>query len=125
METSGGLSRLSSCQMSNICLTCTLFLLSSAEVAALLLYAKSLGFQDKPDYQRLRQMLSTGAKEKLDFSVPRGVGERSMSKGLDPPTRGKVRTSSQVSCTAIQWYKNSCPEAHKDLISDYVLTVTH
>uniref|UniRef100_A0A3Q3D8P6 non-specific serine/threonine protein kinase n=3 Tax=Hippocampus comes TaxID=109280 RepID=A0A3Q3D8P6_HIPCM len=62
---------------------------STAEVAALLLYAKSLGFQDKPDYQRLRQMLSTGAKEKLDFSVPRGVGERSMSKGLDPPTRGK------------------------------------
>ncbi|XP_077437437.1 serine/threonine-protein kinase VRK2 [Vanacampus margaritifer] len=60
---------------------------STAEVASLLMYAKSLGFQDKPDYQRLRQMLSTGAKEKLDFSVPRVVGER--SKVLDPPTRGK------------------------------------
>ncbi|XP_037127904.1 serine/threonine-protein kinase VRK1-like isoform X2 [Syngnathus acus] len=62
---------------------------STDEVASLLLYAKSLGFQDKPDYQRLRQMLSTGKKEKLDFSVPRGVGERSVSKVLGSPARGK------------------------------------
>ncbi|XP_061546076.1 serine/threonine-protein kinase VRK1-like isoform X2 [Phycodurus eques] len=62
---------------------------STAEVAALLLYMKSLGFQDKPDYQRLRRILSTGAKEKLDFSVPHGVGEKSMSKVLDTPIRGK------------------------------------
>ncbi|XP_061694036.1 serine/threonine-protein kinase VRK1-like isoform X2 [Syngnathoides biaculeatus] len=62
---------------------------STAEVAALLLYVRSLGFQDKPDYQRLKQILSTGAKEKLDFSVPHGVGEKSMSKVPDTPIRGK------------------------------------
>ncbi|XP_077585123.1 serine/threonine-protein kinase VRK1-like [Stigmatopora nigra] len=62
---------------------------STAEVASLLMYVKSLNFQEKPDYQRLRQMLSTGAKEKLDFTVPRGVGEKSMSKALEPPNRGK------------------------------------
>ncbi|XP_057704145.1 serine/threonine-protein kinase VRK2 isoform X2 [Corythoichthys intestinalis] len=68
---------------------------STAEVASLLLYVKSLNFHDKPDYQRLRQILSTGTKEKLDFSVPRGVGEKkSASKALEPPNRGKARCSS-------------------------------
>ncbi|XP_077351660.1 serine/threonine-protein kinase VRK1-like [Festucalex cinctus] len=91
---------------------------STGEVASLLLYAKSLGFQDKPDYQHLRQMLSTGAKEKLDFSVPRGVGERSMYKVLDPPTRGKRtakgRPPSKAKSTAMQVVDDDDDDDEKD-----------
>ncbi|XP_061819605.1 serine/threonine-protein kinase VRK2 isoform X4 [Nerophis lumbriciformis] len=65
---------------------------STTEVAALLQYVKSLRYQDRPDYQRLRKMLSTEAKEKLDFSIPQGPGG---SKVPDHPIRGKRASKSR------------------------------
>ncbi|XP_054654056.1 serine/threonine-protein kinase VRK2 isoform X2 [Dunckerocampus dactyliophorus] len=69
---------------------------STAEVAAFLQYVKSLSYHDRPDYQRLRQLLGTDAKVKLDFSVPHGPGERSTSKVLDPLIRGKRAGKARV-----------------------------
>nr|XP_057919573.1 serine/threonine-protein kinase VRK2 isoform X2 [Doryrhamphus excisus] len=62
---------------------------STAEVATFLQYVKSLRYEDRPDYQRLRQLLATEAKVKLDFSVPQGPGEGSTPKVLDPQIKGK------------------------------------
>ncbi|KAM7408145.1 hypothetical protein PAMA_002027 [Pampus argenteus] len=64
---------------------------STGEVATFLLYVKSLGHQQQPDYQHLKHLLDSGGKGKLDFSMPQGSAGESTSKLLDPPTKDKVR----------------------------------
>lgn len=65
---------------------------STDEVAAFLLYVKTLGYQDKPDYQRLKAVLATSVMGRLDFSAPQGPTGVSTTKVQDQPTREKVRT---------------------------------
>lgn len=40
------------------------------EVAKFLLHVKTLAYQEKPDYQHLQELLSSGASGGLDFSLP-------------------------------------------------------
>lgn len=63
------------------------------EVASLLLYVKALDYQEKPDYQRLRRMLSCGgAAGRLDFSLTRGgTGEGTSSVQDDFTSSREVR----------------------------------
>ncbi|XP_010741672.2 serine/threonine-protein kinase VRK1 [Larimichthys crocea] len=62
---------------------------STDEVAAFLLYVKTLGYQDKPDYQRLKAVLATSVMGRLDFSAPQGPTGVSTTKVQDQPTREK------------------------------------
>ncbi|CAL8255211.1 unnamed protein product [Lota lota] len=57
------------------------------EVATLLLYVKSLGYQKRPDYQMLRGLLGSGVQGRLDFSKPHGCQAAGALK--DPLPRGK------------------------------------
>lgn len=82
------------------CLGDLLLLLSSLadEVASFLLYVKALDYQEKPDYQRLRRMLSSGARDgagRLDFSLPGGGAGEGTSYLQEAPTssRDQVRTT--------------------------------
>lgn len=67
------------------------------EVASFLLYVKALDYQEKPDYQRLRRMLSSGGggAGRLDFSLPGGGAGEGTSHVQDAPTssRDQVRTT--------------------------------
>ncbi|XP_023133017.2 serine/threonine-protein kinase VRK2 [Amphiprion ocellaris] len=60
---------------------------STDEVAAFLLYVKTLGYQDKPDYQHLKDLLASVVTGSLDFSSPQGPAGESDSK--NPHTREK------------------------------------
>uniref|UniRef100_A0A8C4EE73 non-specific serine/threonine protein kinase n=1 Tax=Dicentrarchus labrax TaxID=13489 RepID=A0A8C4EE73_DICLA len=62
---------------------------STDEVAAFLLYVKTLGYQEKPDYQRLKALLTGVVTGTLDFSVPQRPAGASTAKVQDPPTREK------------------------------------
>ncbi|XP_054606618.1 serine/threonine-protein kinase VRK2 isoform X2 [Nothobranchius furzeri] len=53
------------------------------EVALFLLHVKTLDYQDKPDYQLLKALLTKGVTGRLDFSVPAG------SAGRNPRSRDK------------------------------------
>lgn len=68
----------------------TLFL-SLDEVAEFLSYVKTLDYDDKPDYQHLKDVLDSGVRGSLDFSVPQGPVEQSATKVADPHTGEKVR----------------------------------
>ncbi|XP_037543671.1 serine/threonine-protein kinase VRK1 [Nematolebias whitei] len=59
---------------------------STDEVASFLLYVNTLDYQDKPDYQLLKEVLSCGVRGRLDFSVPERVAE---SATKDPPNKAK------------------------------------
>ncbi|XP_062286944.1 serine/threonine-protein kinase VRK1-like [Scomber scombrus] len=59
------------------------------EVARFLLYVKSLGHQQEPDYQHLKHLLVSGGKGKLDFSPPQGSAGECSTKVSDPPAKGK------------------------------------
>lgn len=67
------------------------------EVASFLLYVKALDYQEKPDYQRLQRMLSSGGggAGRLDFSLPGGGAGEGTSHVQDAPTssRDQVRTT--------------------------------
>ncbi|XP_074503096.1 serine/threonine-protein kinase VRK2 isoform X1 [Sebastes fasciatus] len=77
---------------------------STDEVAAFLSYVKTLGHQDKPNYQRLKQLLASSVTGRLDFSVPRGPAVGSTTKAQDPPTRekkaGRARGASKAKAVA-------------------------
>lgn len=64
----------------------------SDEVATLLLYVKTLGYQDKPDYQHLRAVLASAVTGSLDFSTPGGAAVESPAEVRDTSSRDKVRT---------------------------------
>ncbi|XP_056465254.1 serine/threonine-protein kinase VRK1-like [Gadus chalcogrammus] len=64
---------------------------STDEVARLLLNVKSLGYQQRPDYQMLRDLLGSGVQGRLDFSRPHGRPAAGTLE--DPLPRGKVGTS--------------------------------
>ncbi|XP_071337570.1 serine/threonine-protein kinase VRK2 isoform X2 [Trachinotus anak] len=63
----------------------------STEVAAFLQYVKTLGYQEKPDYQHLKQLLASGAREGPDLSVPQRSAGGSTSKVADRHTREKQK----------------------------------
>lgn len=63
---------------------------STDEVARFLLYVKSLGHQDRPDYQRLKDLLASSDQGRLDFSRPQEEpAGKSTAKTPDVPARGK------------------------------------
>nr|XP_033469598.1 serine/threonine-protein kinase VRK1-like [Epinephelus lanceolatus] len=63
---------------------------STDEVAAFLSYVKTLDYQEKPNYQRLKQLLATVVTGRLDLSIPQGPAGESTTKAQDPPTREKT-----------------------------------
>lgn len=60
---------------------------STDEVAAFLLYVKTLGYQDKPEYEHLKDVLASVVTGSLDFSNPQGPAGESNTK--NPHTREK------------------------------------
>nr|XP_020506737.1 serine/threonine-protein kinase VRK1-like [Labrus bergylta]XP_020506738.1 serine/threonine-protein kinase VRK1-like [Labrus bergylta] len=62
---------------------------STDEVAAFLLYVKTLDYQEKPDYLHVKKLLGSVVKGKLDLSVPKDPAEKPTTKRQDPPTREK------------------------------------
>ncbi|XP_029691207.1 serine/threonine-protein kinase VRK2 isoform X2 [Takifugu rubripes] len=58
---------------------------NTEEVAKFLLHVKTLAYQEKPDYQHLQDLLSSGASEGLDFSLSTG------------PTAGPLNESPEMS----------------------------
>ncbi|XP_022062500.1 serine/threonine-protein kinase VRK2 isoform X1 [Acanthochromis polyacanthus] len=60
---------------------------STDEVAAFLLYVKTLEYQDKPDYQHLKDLLASVVTGSLDFSSPQGPAVESDTK--NPHTKEK------------------------------------
>nr|XP_019952785.1 PREDICTED: serine/threonine-protein kinase VRK1-like isoform X2 [Paralichthys olivaceus] len=59
------------------------------EVAAFLLYVKTLGYQDKPDYKHAKDLLAGAAGGRLDFSMPECPATASSARVVDPGTREK------------------------------------
>ncbi|KAG7229914.1 hypothetical protein INR49_009632 [Caranx melampygus] len=66
---------------------------STDEVAAFLLYVKTLGYQDKPDYQHLKQLLTSRDRGGRDTSVPRGSAAESPPRAADPHNREKQKAA--------------------------------
>ncbi|XP_041645178.1 serine/threonine-protein kinase VRK1-like [Cheilinus undulatus] len=62
---------------------------STDEVAAFLLYVRTLDYQEKPDYQHLKKLLGNVVKGKLDFSVPEDSTEKFTTKRRDPAVKEK------------------------------------
>lgn len=65
--------------------------LSLDEVAEFLSYVRTLDYQDKPDYQHLKEILASVVRGRLDFSMPQGPVGESATKVADPHTGEKVR----------------------------------
>ncbi|XP_028278561.1 serine/threonine-protein kinase VRK2 isoform X2 [Parambassis ranga] len=53
---------------------------STDEVASYFLYVKTLDYQDKPNYQHLKDLLGSVVKGRLDFSMPQGPAGPSATK---------------------------------------------
>ncbi|XP_045926462.1 serine/threonine-protein kinase VRK1-like isoform X1 [Micropterus dolomieu] len=72
---------------------------STDEVAEFLLYVKTLDYQNKPNYQLLKDLLASVTTGRLDFSMPQGPAGKSTTKVDDAPTRekkaGRARGSSK------------------------------
>ncbi|KAM9847384.1 serine/threonine-protein kinase VRK2 [Aulostomus maculatus] len=79
------------------------------EVATFLLYVKSLGHQQRPDYLQMKDILASGGQRTLDFSMPPGPGRESTSKVLVPPKRGKK---------AARGSRSAAPEMDDDAYDD-------
>ncbi|XP_030298362.1 serine/threonine-protein kinase VRK2 isoform X2 [Sparus aurata] len=62
---------------------------STDELAEFLLYVKTMGYQDKPDYQYLKVLLASTVTGRLDFSAPQGPAGASATKVQDPQTKEK------------------------------------
>ncbi len=54
---------------------------------------KTLDYQDRPNYEYLKEVLGGVVKDGLDFSMPQGPAELSSIKVKEPATRKKVRTA--------------------------------
>lgn len=65
--------------------------LSSDDVAKFLLYVKSLGYHERPDYQKLKELLGSSDKGKLDFSRPQDKPAGRLTHS--PPASSKVRSA--------------------------------
>lgn len=63
-------------------------------MASYFLYVKTLNYQDKPNYQHLKDLLGSVVKGGLDFSMPQGPAGPSATK--NPKSREKVRTQAGV-----------------------------
>ena len=83
---------------------------STDEVANFLLYVRSLGYQERPDYLRLKDLLATGAPARIDLSRPHKgqiQGSPTTSDEVpEPPARGKMtgreRWSSKPKAVAME-----------------------
>ena len=80
--------------------------LSLDEVAAFLLYVKTLGYQDQPDYQHAKHLLASAVRGRLDFSMPESPATASSTRVVDPGTREKVRGTD--SCDLSLFNSNHC-----------------
>ncbi|KAM3606910.1 uncharacterized protein V6R79_025362 [Siganus canaliculatus] len=61
---------------------------STDEVATFLLYVKTLGYQEKPDYQTLKAILASPVTGRFDWSVPQAPAGPSTDVP-EPPTKEK------------------------------------
>ncbi|XP_060896796.1 serine/threonine-protein kinase VRK2 [Labrus mixtus] len=79
---------------------------STDEVAAFLLYVKTMDYQEKPDYLHVKKLLGSVVKGKLDLSVPKDPAEKPTTKRQDPTTRekevGGARGASKVKAAATE-----------------------
>ncbi|XP_059215391.1 serine/threonine-protein kinase VRK1-like [Centropristis striata] len=78
---------------------------STDEVAAFLSYVETLDYQEKPNYQHVKQLLATVGTGRLDFSTPkRPAGPESTTKVQDPPARepkaGRAKRPSKAKAAA-------------------------
>ncbi|XP_056291104.1 serine/threonine-protein kinase VRK1-like isoform X2 [Pseudoliparis swirei] len=64
------------------------------EVAAFLLYVKTLDYEDEPNYPHLRRLLAGGVTGRLDFSTPRETSGAPGARRRDPPTGEKTARGS-------------------------------
>ncbi|XP_056291105.1 serine/threonine-protein kinase VRK1-like isoform X3 [Pseudoliparis swirei] len=67
---------------------------STDEVAAFLLYVKTLDYEDEPNYPHLRRLLAGGVTGRLDFSTPRETSGAPGARRRDPPTGEKTARGS-------------------------------
>ncbi|XP_026210411.1 serine/threonine-protein kinase VRK2 isoform X2 [Anabas testudineus] len=56
---------------------------STDEVAEFLSYVKTLDYHDKPDYRHIKDMLDSGVRGRLDFSMHKGPVGKSVTKAAD------------------------------------------
>ncbi|XP_053731026.1 serine/threonine-protein kinase VRK2 isoform X1 [Synchiropus splendidus] len=68
------------------------------EVADLLLYVRTLDYKEKPDYQKIKQLLATGGSGVLDFSAP-GSSDSTTSKKRGRRTTKPISVSDPESDT--------------------------
>lgn len=71
---------------------------SPDELAKFLIYVRTLGYEDKPDYQLLKKLLVCEVTGRLDFSVP---GGHQGSAPKEPFNREKVRTEYNTTLCSI------------------------
>lgn len=61
-------------------------------MAEFLSYVKTLDYHDKPDYRHIKDMLDSGVRGRLDFSMHKGPVGKSVTKAADRHSGEKVRT---------------------------------
>ncbi|XP_035027872.1 serine/threonine-protein kinase VRK1 isoform X3 [Hippoglossus stenolepis] len=94
---------------------------STDEVAAFLLYVKTLGYQDQPDYQHAKDLLASAVRGRLDFSMPEGPATASSTRVVDPGTREKkdevlpaVRRSLRPRTEPVNTYKDDSEDEDEE-----------
>ncbi|XP_031590940.1 serine/threonine-protein kinase VRK1-like isoform X1 [Oreochromis aureus] len=70
---------------------------STDEVAKFLLYVNKLGYQEKPDYQYLKNLLGSAVRGGLDLSKPQGAAGESSTKDSRAKEKQKAGGASGVS----------------------------